>query len=148
MCKESCANHGHAESPVRRETAPSSFFAAVQSRDFEGALKSWGTSGEGVDLAEVDAKGESSLHLLARSKKYDDTCAALFAKVLAAASEILSHCNDAGQSFLHCAAGRLNCRILAQAVSECPQLAPLFVPWSSWVIGQNVICSRGDEWEE
>ncbi|CAK9015304.1 Hypothetical protein SCF082_LOCUS12704 [Durusdinium trenchii] len=107
--------------------------SALRAGETQLALNLWrswaGGDGEGVDLAtELLADGDSPLHALSRLKKFDHSGAELFTLLLRASGPAsLRQRNSSGQTFLHAAAGRLNGRILAQALTEAPELAPLFV---------------------
>ncbi|CAJ1390847.1 unnamed protein product [Effrenium voratum] len=86
----------------------------------------------GVEVSECDASGDSLLHSICRSKKFDRKAFELFSQLLRAVpAELRCHRNGSGQSFLHVAAARLNTQILAASLTDFPALAPLFAQQDS-----------------
>jgi len=78
----------------------------------------------GVDTSETTTSGDTLMHVICRAKKFDSLHAELVSKLLRSIGEapIISQKNDAGQTFLHVAAARLNCRVLAQCLTIVPNL--------------------------
>ena len=102
-----------------KDFSSSAFFQAVRSGDIQKARQLYDPK-----LAwEVDEKKKTALHYLAGCKRFDHHCAELVNLMLSKAP--LQKSLD-GQSFLHAAAARRNCRILAQALDVDPKLAEHF----------------------
>ncbi|CAE7526807.1 unnamed protein product [Symbiodinium microadriaticum] len=77
----------------------------------------------GVDTSETTTSGDTLMHLICRAKKFDSLHAELVSKLLSSTggAPIICQKNDEGQTFLHVAAARLNCRVLAGFSGGCEQ---------------------------
>lgn len=81
----------------------------------------------GIDICELHgSRGDSLLHLLCGSQRFDARSAELFKNLLTAMPQKMRvHLNKSGQTFLHAAAARLNSWVLVQTLSRDPSLVGL-----------------------
>jgi len=82
----------------------------------------------GIDICELHAsRGDSLLHLLCASQRFDARSAELFKNILTAMPpKMRVHPNKNGQTFVHTAAVRLNSWVLVQTLSRDPSLVELY----------------------
>lgn len=91
------------------------------------------------------------MHLICRAKKFDSLHAELVSKLLSSTggAPIICQKNDEGQTFLHVAAARLNCRVLAQCLTVVPGLVTRIVELDSsgqtplFILARHLQCLGG-----